>query len=450
MGAYEVRPPTRLKGIGTLATVSFFVLIGGIAAPGVAAAARPAGASFVVPPASPPPSRSSFPVPMGDSSLTASELSSATLAQVTSDAKWIVGNQFANGAIAQGTTPNWSRSVYIEPYTANYAAIGLARAASVTGDRTFARASWRWLKWYAHNEQPGTGFVSDATMPHPFVRGDSSTPLGTMDSTDGYAGTFLLAAYDTMVADPSTAALKDLAAGIGGAVHAIQETQQPNGLTWATPTYQMAYLMDDAEAHTGLLAAASLEAGLDNPTAETSDEADAATMESGIQSLWDFTTGSFNWAETGTGVQATDWSYLYPDAAAQAWAVGLGAATPAQASELTSEVVNQDVLWDDPTAMTSFRGSSPSAVGYWPGIGWAFDMVGDTAMAQVSASRIQAAASAVHDAWPYTTEDAGQLIVLLTGGVNLPARCPPLGPVERQQQSGCNSTLRAPRTHMAR
>lgn len=351
-------------------------------------------------------------------------MSPAAQAQITSDANWIIGNQFSNGAIAQGITPASSNSVFVDPYTANYAAIGLARAASVTGNEAFGQASWAWLKWYASNEQPSTGFVSDATMPYPFVSGDASSALGKMDSTDAYAGTFLLAVYDTMVADPNASELQSLEPGIVGAVQAIRETQQSDGLTWALPTYQMAYLMDNAEAHAGLLSAASLEAELGNPTAELSDAIDASRMEAGIQSLWNPRRTSFDWAETSSGVQITNWNYVYPDAAEQAWAVGLGAATPSEAGRLMSELGSDDALWSDPAATSASKGASPSAVGYWPGIGWGFDVANDAAKAEAGEASIETAASSIKDYWPFTTEDAGQLIVLLAGGPTLPPSVP--------------------------
>jgi len=290
----------------------------------------------------------------------------------------------------------------------------------VTGNAAYGQASWDWLHWYATNEQPSTGFVFDATMSFPFIGGEASTSLGSMDSSDAYAGTFLLAAYDTSIADPDVAALDNLAPGISGAVNAIEETQQPDGLTWATPTYQMAYLMDNTEAHAGLLGAARLEVLLNDPAAAASDEASASRMEAGIQSLWNPATDSFDWADTASGAQATIWSDLYPDAAEQAWAVGLGAATPAQASDLMSEVANQEPQWDNPTASAAFEGSSSSTVGYWPGIGWGFDVAGQTASAQTGAASIGVATSAAQNAWPYTTQDAGQMIVLLSGGPTLP------------------------------
>jgi hypothetical protein len=350
---------------------------------------------------------------------------SSTSAQVASEANWILESGFPDGAIAQAPPPSWVSSVYINPYTANYAAMGLARATSVTGNVAYAQASWKWLQWYASNEQPGTGFVSDASLPYPFVAGDTTSSLGTEDSTDAYAGTFLLAAYDTSVADPNSAQLHALSSGIAGAIRAIQETQQPDGLTWATPSYQMAYLMDNAEAHAGLLGAASLEVALKNPSLAAQAEQDASRMKSGVQSLWNSTTEAFDWAATASGVQLTDWSYLYPDAAEQAWAVGLGIATAAQGVELMSEIAKSVGLWDAPTATSIFRGSTtPSVVGYWPGIGWGFDAIGNTSAALNSASSIEAAASAAQNAWPYTTQDAAQLIVLFTGGPTLAPTVP--------------------------
>jgi hypothetical protein len=355
---------------------------------------------------------------------TSSGLSAAAIEQVDYEANWILESQFADGAIAQAPPPSWVTSVYIDPYTANYAAIGLSRAASITGNVAYAQASWQWLQWYANDEQPGTGFASDATLPFPFVSGDTPTSLGSEDSTDAYAGTFLLAAYDTMEADPDMVQLQSLSNGIAGAIQAIQETQQPDGLTWATPSYQVAYLMDNAEAHAGLLGAASLEMALNDSALATQTYEDASLMESGIQSLWNPVTESFDWAATENTAELTNWSYLYPDAAEQAWAAGLGVATPAQEAELMSEIAINVAAWDDPTATAYFRGTSSqgvaqSAVGYWPEIGWGFDTVGDSSAGSQGAETIEAAAAVTQNAWPFSTGNSGQLIILLTDGPTL-------------------------------
>lgn len=352
-------------------------------------------------------------------------VSQATVSEVASQANWILSGQFPDGALDEAPFPSWTSSVTINPYVANYGAMGLARAAVVTGNMAYAQASWRWLDWYARHEQPGTGFVANATVPNPFIAGDHSTSLGTMDSTDAYAGTFLLAAYDTMTADPSQSELAGLASGITGAVKAIEATQQPNGLTWAKPSYQMAYLMDMAETHAGLLAAASLALILGNHALEATASRDASLMETGVQSLWNPTTQSFDWAATSTAVQLTNWNNLYPDAAEQAWAVGFGLATPSQAHLIMNEITAHAPQWDDPTATAKFKGSSAAQpVGYWPAIGWGFDAVGNMPAAQQGATSIYAAAAVAQDGWPFTCEDSAQLIILLSGGPTLAPTVP--------------------------
>ena len=97
----------------------------------------------------------------------------ATVDHVRGDALWILGSQRDDGSIA--LVPGGT----IRPYMANYAAMGLAAAAVRTGETVYAGGAWQWLQWYAAHED-SNGYVTDED--------------GTMDSTDAYAGTFLLAA----------------------------------------------------------------------------------------------------------------------------------------------------------------------------------------------------------------------------------------------------------------
>src|SRR5580658_879522 len=110
-------------------------------------------------------------------------MASSPAAGLRTDAEWILSAQLPDGAIAVGPA-----ATSVSPYLANYAAIGLARATQQTGRRVYAAAAWKWLSWYqAH--QDAQGFVTDYT-----VDGDTEVSTGTMDSTDAYAGTFLIAA----------------------------------------------------------------------------------------------------------------------------------------------------------------------------------------------------------------------------------------------------------------
>ena len=79
----------------------------------------------------------------------------ASVGQVGSDADWILRAQLPDGAIA-----NYVDRQAIWPYLSNFAAIGLARTAQITGEIRYSEAAWRWLRWYqAHQDK--SGFVTD-------------------------------------------------------------------------------------------------------------------------------------------------------------------------------------------------------------------------------------------------------------------------------------------------
>src|SRR5438105_1535712 len=164
--------------------------------------------------------------------------------QVASDAAWIRQGQLPDGAIAW-----YVDRQRISPYLANYSAIGLAEAYRVTRTNADLTAAMSWLSWYAAHEN-ASGFVTDYT-----VTNGVETSTGDMDSTDAYAGTYLLA---VRAASRAGANVRSLSAGIKGAVSAIEATQDSDGLTWAKPTWQVKYLMDQSEVYAGLKAAADL------------------------------------------------------------------------------------------------------------------------------------------------------------------------------------------------
>ena len=134
---------------------------------------------------------------------------------VVEDAGWALSAQLPDGAIAHHTD---KREVW--PYLANFAAMGLARATEVSRDTRYADGAWRWLAWYqAH--QDANGYVTDY-----LVNGDGTlTSKGDMDSTDAYAGTFLLAARRTFLATNDRNKLRALAPALSAAVKAIVSTQ---------------------------------------------------------------------------------------------------------------------------------------------------------------------------------------------------------------------------------
>src|SRR4029077_7522580 len=135
------------------------------------------------------------------------------------------------------------------------------------------------------------------------------TSTNDMDSTDSYAATFLLAVREAYRASNDLTKGKGLATGIAKAVSAIEATQDADGLTWAKPTWHVKYLMDQAEAYAGLLAAIDLAKAPRNTALAQQAAADASRMKAGVDNLWSPLTAAYDWAVHDNGTrQSTDWS----------------------------------------------------------------------------------------------------------------------------------------------
>jgi hypothetical protein len=350
---------------------------------------------------------------------------------VATDADWILRAQLPDGSIAQ-----YVDRQAVVPYVGNYAALGLARATSQTGRSVYAEAAWKWLTWYV-SHQGAEGFVQDYAM----VNG-SLHPTGDMDSTDAYAGTFLIAARATWNVDPTRTLgrLARLKPGIAKAVGAIEATMDSDGLTWAKPSWHVKYAMDQSEVFAGLRAAGEMSLALGDSALARRALIDAGRVRAGFAALWNPQSQAYDWALHENGERhPTDWSILYPDALEQVWTVAFGLADPSRAPGLMSHFAVAQPMWDEPTATATFSlndRASPGTVGYWPVAGLAFYATGDASTATLASDRIRAAALSAGRAWPFSTGTAGGLIVLETGGLE------PLSVARSSQLGGGLSAVR--------
>lgn len=328
------------------------------------------------------------------------------LGQIAAQARWIRSLEQPDGAITEAPYPSWAPSLSIDPYLANYAALGLARAALLTHSAADAQAAWSWLQFYARHEQPGTGYVTDYTLAN--QPGAHAVSTGNEDSTDAYAGTFLVAAWAAEQLPGAAAQAGWLAPAVDGAIEAIRSTQDLDGLTYAKPSYHAALLMDVAESYGGLVAGAKLASALGQPSEAASASTAAQAMEAGAQqTLWDAATGGFDWGADSLGGNVTDWGTRYPDAEANAWAVGYGLATPSEATSILSHLEASQPGFDAYSSGSTF----PIAI-------WALWAGGDASGAAQAASSMASAASAAGWPWPWTVADMGELIVAESGGLD--------------------------------
>jgi hypothetical protein len=322
-------------------------------------------------------------------------------------ADFILAAQLPDGAIAQSTDRN-----RIAPYLANYAAMGLARASTQGHESRYLTAAWRWIGWYA-GHMDAQGYVTDQNVgPAPGFR---ETSTGDEDSTDAYAGTFLLALRATFQASGDRAHLRRYAGAIAQAVAAIRSTQQPDGLTWAKPTYQAKLLMDQAESYAGLRAAQDLAATLGNVALAATASSSAAALKAGVAGLFldgssppAYAVASF---EDGTIAQPSAKIY-YPDATSQIWLVAVGnwmsprspLISAARASAIASTFAARWPQWSQPGSLVRFdSGSHP--VDYWP------LAAGPLATGASGATAIVTYAHGHGFAWPFSVGSAGQALL---------------------------------------
>jgi len=320
------------------------------------------------------------------------------------EAAWLLATQLEDGALA--THPD---RTFVNPYLAAFAAVGLADAGRATGDPALAQAAWRVAEWHGSVMSP-EGTVTDYDLN---TRGLVST--GDADSTDAYAGMFLVELDAAFRAAPDLSRLGAQWPRIRAAIDAIMATQRTDGLTEAKASWPVVYLMNEAEAYAGLQAAIRIGAGLRDPVL-TADAARAATrMRQGVDALWNPTTGAYDWAVHRDGFrQPTNWDQLYPDAVSQVWAVRYGLVPPARAAALLTRFGQTHPSASDPNALDLVDGRV-RPIGYWPGLGLALAAVDPDAPRRFLAGTRAGAAASGH-AWPYSVQTAGDSIELVLAG----------------------------------
>jgi hypothetical protein len=320
------------------------------------------------------------------------------------EADWILRAQLPDGALA-----SHADRTFVDPYLGSFAAAGLAAATRATGNGSYAEAGWRFVEWYA-GHMDANGYVTDER-----VVGDQLVSTGDADSTDAYAGVFLLAVEAVNTSAPDRARLIALAPALRRAVGAIRSTQRSDGLTGAKPTWMVAYLMNQAEAFAGLMAASRLAPAVGDDALARDALASARAVQRGVDRLWNDATGSFDWAVHPDGVrQTTSWAQLYPDAVSQVWAVRYGLVTGGRARVVLTRFLQAHPHAHDPQATDLVDGAA-APTGYWPGLATALRLVDPSAPARYLQGTAAVAAASAR-AWPYSVQTAADMIRLATGG----------------------------------
>jgi hypothetical protein len=318
-------------------------------------------------------------------------------ADLTSTSDYIAAQQLADGAILNSSTE-------IDPYFANYAAIGWLKDNKVSRIANVEA----WIRWYIHHfnwpdAQGLYGTVYNYTY-DPFTGVEASTEA--YDSADAYAATFLLlieALWNTGDAG-AQAFIKNTIGEYDFNVvgNIVTDLQQSNGLVYADPDYQVEYLIDNAEDWAGLEGFGNLayQAWGDSST-QTWYQAHALSIQSGIQNVLYSSSTKLYYPYAGSS--APNMRTFYPDAVSQLWPALQGVVTGSQADTSYSKF---DAAWPD---WTSLSFGTESNTFPWCAISYAAFLAGDIASVNNYIFTIQNKYVEVDSAfsWPFYPGEGG-------------------------------------------
>lgn len=325
----------------------------------------------------------------------------------TPEAEWVLVTQTPH-EVELALASHVERT-FVNPYLAAFGAIGLSATTQLTGDPRYAEAAWRQAEWHA-SAMDANGYVTDF---HVVPGGLVST--GSADSTDAYAAMFVLTVDAAQRAAPDATRLDALVPKVRLAVDAMRSTQRAGGLTGATPDWDVAYLMNDAEVFAGLRAAARLGRVVRDRNLVAEATGAARRLQRGFDRLWNPKVDAYDWAVHADGVrEPTNWAQLYPDAVSQVWAVRYGLVRGPRAAALVRKFLRTHPSAHDPNSVDLIDGAL-GLTGYWPGLGLALASVDPGAPTRFLAGT-RGATPTTGAAWPYSVQTAGDVLVLIAAG----------------------------------
>ncbi|GAB1646103.1 putative Ig domain-containing protein [Krasilnikovia sp. MM14-A1259] len=375
-------------------------------------------------------------------------------AAVADEADWISqaqvppGHGAASGAISvniPGGGIDSATDALVRPYLANLAVPGLVAA----GPRYFPAAK-AYLDWYLrHVQWPDPLGVYGTACDYRInvVTGVETTIDGNgnaseqcyYDSSDGYAGTFLMAMQAYARANPADAGwVADQGYLLESIANAIEATKQVDGLTWAKPDWHAKYLMDNVEAQQGFAALSWLEryvikdAGKADYWAGEADVVAAAIEDHlylpGVGMYANDTDATVVCRAGGT---CPDWDTWYPNAgddstsAGQAWPLWARLGPAAQRGQVWADFTAHWPEWTAACPPSDASGTGCAGTP-WAVLAYTAAVQGDRTGAATFVANARREWGGRGRPWPWTVADSGWLALaeraLADGSPDLPAR----------------------------
>lgn len=314
-------------------------------------------------------------------------------ARMAAQAAMIRGQQRSTGAILHG-------SGGVNPYFGNYAALGLL----AEGSPASVTAAERWVDWvYAHLNTAPTADGGRYTIDDYAIVKGAEVSTGSYDSVDSYAATTLMVVAQ-LWKDGDAAAKSTLVSRIGAYEHVANllgsspaGIRKASGLTQATFTYNVAYLMDNAEVYAGLRDFAALESALGRTAQAATYGSWAATTRAAIiAKQWNAQTSLWSWHDSVTPTLS---GAFYAQSMAQYFPVDFGVvpAGDARAADSWAAITARWPGWRS-NQLGQAEAATPMA--------YAAALMGDTSGARAMLDDIAAQYSS---GWHYPTVQTGSI-----------------------------------------
>jgi hypothetical protein len=254
------------------------------------------------------------------------------------------------------------------------------------------------MQWYVnHLNWPDRWGLFGTIYDYNYSNG-AETSKNTADSTDSYAATFLSLAWAFFNTGDANAQsyIRTLSSQLDAIGQVIVKTQQPDGLTWAKPDYQIKYMMDNSEVYRGLQDLALLFQNAFNDFSKAQYySSKAQSVLAGINSMW--MNGAWAVYKDNAGVlHAPNYATWYPDATSQIFPAlqGVISASDPRSQQVYAKFNQSWPGW--PSLSFSSQDSFP-----WVLVGAAAAAMGDESRAGAYLDSIQKRYAANNFPWPW-------------------------------------------------
>lgn len=251
---------------------------------------------------------------------------------IESESNWIASLQQPTGSLVITRDHTWTDysgepgvpHYKIEPYFVNLGVIGMLENPATDN----IAVAGNWMAWYLNhlNNPDYSGLYGSVYMYWADTSGSTEHSSGTYDSTDSYGATFMTLLRKYYETSGDSTFFTSNRTNIEKVADSIVATQQTDGLTYAMPSYQVKYAMDNAEVHEGLTDIEWIERNIYSDSAKADYyKGKKVSNFNGIESyLWDGLANNYRKYDGAT----SNWATFYPDATCQMFPVSCGVIGP--------------------------------------------------------------------------------------------------------------------------